>query len=120
MQSAKEQQLHFRSCTTCNRVVHIILFCDLGILELFDLIKLRIYVIMFKVNNELLPDNLKHFFNVKYTMLHVTRQSNKLKHVYARKTLKAQCTCVYGVKVWNSLDESIGSSVTIQNLIKTI
>ena len=89
------------------------LFCDLGILKLFDLIKLRISRIMFKTNNELLPGNLQQFFNVKYTMLHVIRQSNKLKHVYARTTLKAKCTSVYGVKLWNSLDESIRSSVTI-------
>ena len=75
-------------------------------------------MIMFKANNELLPDNLKKFFNVKYTMFHVTRQSNKLKHVYARTTLKAKCTSVYGVKLWNSLDESIRSSVTMQNLKK--
>ena len=75
-------------------------------------------MIMLKANNELLPDNLHKFFNVKYTMLHVTHQSNKLKHVYARTTLKAKCTYVYGVKLWNSLDESIRSSVTIQNLKK--
>ena len=57
------------------------LFCDIGILKSFDLIKLRISMIMFKANNELLPGNLQQFFNVKYTILHVTRQSNKLKRV---------------------------------------
>ena len=73
-------------------------------------------MIMFKANNELLLGNLQQFFNVKYTMLHVTCQSSKLKHVYARTTLKAKCISVYGVKLWKSLDESIRSSVTIQNL----
>ena len=73
---------------------------------------------MFKANNELLSGNRQQFFNVKYTMLHVTRQSNKLKHVYARTTLKAKCISVYDVKLWNSLDESIRSSVTIKNLKK--
>ena len=34
---------------------------------------------MFKVNNELLPDNLEQLFNVKVTILHVTRQSNDIK-----------------------------------------
>ena len=78
------------------------LFCDLGILKLFDLIKLRISILMFKANNELLPDNLQQFFNVKYTILHVTCQSNQLKHVqavYARTSLKAKCTYVYSVKL---------------------
>ena len=57
------------------------LFCDLGILKLFDLMKLRISIITFKANNELLPDNLKQFVNVKYAILYVTCQSNKLKHI---------------------------------------
>ena len=59
------------------------LFCDLGILKLFDFIKLRISMIMFKANNELLPGNLQQFFNVEYTILRVPCQSSKLKHVYA-------------------------------------
>ena len=49
---------------------------------LFDIIKLRIAMIIFKANNEVLPGNFKQLFNVKYTMLHVACQSNKLKHVH--------------------------------------
>ena len=45
------------------------LFCDLGILKLFDLMKLTISMIMFKDNNELLPNNLQQFFNVKYIII---------------------------------------------------
>ena len=95
-------------------------FCDLGLLKLFDLIKLGSCIIMFKANNELLPDNLQKIVNVKYAILYVTHQRNKLKHVYARTTLKAKCISVYLGKLWNSLDEYITSSVTIQNHKKTI
>ena len=73
---------------------------------------------MFKANNELLAHNLQQLFNVIYTILYVTRQSNKLRHVYARTTLKDKCIYVYGVKLWNSLDDYITGSATIQNLKK--
>ena len=59
---------------------------------------------------------LQQFLNVKYAILYVTRQSNKLKHVYAQTTLKAKCIFVYGVKLWNSSDEYITSSVNYHNL----
>lgn len=94
------------------------LFYDLRILKLYDLIKLNISIVMFKANNKLLPDNLQFFFNAKYTTPYVTRQRNKLKHVYARTTLKAKCISVYGIKLWNCLDEHIKRSLTVRNLKK--
>ena len=51
------------------------LFYDLVILRLFDLIKLCLKPSM--------NCCLQQFLNVKYAILYVTRQSNKLKHVYA-------------------------------------
>ena len=66
------------------------LFCDLGILKLPDIIKLRVSIVMFKAKNKLLPHNLQQFFATKYDSKHVTRQSKQMKDEYAR-TLKSMC-----------------------------
>ena len=81
------------------------LFCDLGILKLPDIIKLRISIVMFKAKNKLLSHNLQQFFATKYDSMHVTRQSKQMKYEYARIALKSMCISVHGVILWNSYDK---------------
>ena len=100
------------------------LFSELRILKLIDIVKLRSACIMYKAHKKLLPNNLQLLISLDSTRGHITRQSNSntFKQVFARTTLKSQCISVQGIKLWNSLENSINmkSAKNIFNVPKTV
>ena len=90
------------------------LFYSLRLLKLEDLIKLKCAVVMFKVHNNQLPLNLQNKFSlVKDTEKYSLRCQNKFKMNYVRTTRMSHCISTYGVKLYNSLPESITSKKNI-------
>ena len=85
------------------------LFSELLILKLIDIVKLRSACIMYKAHKKLLPDNLQLLISLDSDRGHITRQNN----TFARTTLKSQCISVQGIKLWNSLENSIKSANNI-------
>ena len=69
--------------------------------------------LMYKAHKKLLPNNLQLLISLDSDRNHITRQSNTFKQVFARTTLKSQCISVQGIKLWNSLENSIKSSKNI-------
>ena len=49
----------------------------------------------------------KPFFQINYGKKYFTRQIGKFNVTYARTTLNAKCVSIYGMKLWNSLDENL-------------
>ena len=74
------------------------LFCELHILKLYDLVKVKIAVIIYKANKNLLPNNLQLLFNKGSDKTHETRQTKNLRQVFARTTLKARCISIISVQ----------------------
>ena len=82
------------------------LFYDQHILKLPDVVKLKTAIIMFKAFHNLVLVNVQQFFNI-YESAYTTRQNCHFKHYYSRTTLKGMCISITGVKLWNSLDNSL-------------
>ena len=82
------------------------LFYDQHILKLPDVVKLKTAIIMFKAFHNVLPVNVQQFFSI-YESAYTTRQNCNFKHLYSRTTLKGMCISITGVKLWNSLDNSL-------------
>ena len=82
------------------------LFYDQHILKLPDVVKLKTAIIMFKAFHNLLPVNVQQLFSI-YESAYTTRQNCHFKHYYSRTTLKGMCISITGVKLWNSLDNSL-------------
>ena len=82
-----------------------ILFYDLRILQLPDMVKLKTADIMYKAFNNSLPNNTQKLF-VLYDPIYMTRQNCVFKQKHAHTNLKTMCISINGVKLWNSLDSS--------------
>jgi len=82
------------------------LFCELHLLKLVDLVKLKSSMIIYNASKKLLPTNLQLLIKTSSDNSHDTRQSKNLRQVFARTTLKSQCIYVHGIKLWNSLDSN--------------
>ena len=65
-------------------------------------------MIIYKAKKNLLPEKSKTLFKKSPDSRHYMRQSNNIREVYARTTLKSQ-----GIKIWNSLDGNIKCSKII-------
>ena len=76
------------------------LFYDLHILKLPDVVKLKTAIIMIKAFHNLLPVNVQQLFSI-YESAYTTRQNCNFKHYYSRTTLKGMCIYITGVKLWN-------------------
>ena len=68
---------------------------------------------MYKAHKKCLPVNLQTNFNMILGLAYDTQQSKNIRQVFARTTQKANCISVYGVKLWNALQENIK---TLQNI----
>ena len=100
-----------------------VLFLELHVLKLFDLIEFKIDLILYKACNRRLPGNIQTMFNVNIERIHITRQSKNIRHVFARTTQKANCITVCGIKLWNRLPANIRTShniYTFKKLFKKI
>ena len=84
------------------------LFYNLHILKVPDLVELKTAIIMFKAFNNILPLNVPQFFSI-YKSVYSTRQECNFIQKYARISLKSMCISIRGVKLWNALDSSLFS-----------
>ena len=82
------------------------LFDDQHIIKLPDVVKLKSAIIMFKAFHNLLPVNVQQFFSI-YESAYTTRHNCNFKHYYSLTTLKGMCISITGIKLWNSLDNSL-------------
>ena len=67
----------------------IVLFIELHVLKLHDLIELRTAMIMYNAKNGLLPVNLQTMFHLRLERIHDTRTSRNVRQVFARTTKKS-------------------------------
>ena len=80
------------------------IFAKYKTLKFPDIIKLNTGIIMFKAKNGLLPSRLSRLFDLNVGS---TRQSGKFVVKYSRTEMKSFCISMAGVKLWNSLSETI-------------
>ena len=66
-----------------------VLFIELQVLKLHDLIELRTAMIMYKTKTGCLPVNLQTMFHMSFEMIHDTRNSKNVRQVFARTTKKS-------------------------------
>ena len=102
-----QQKRVIRLICGATRIDHTnMLFYDQHILKLPDVVKLKTPIIMFKAFHNLLPVNVQQLFSI-YESVYTTRQNCHFKHYNSRTTLKGMCISITGVKLWNSLDNSL-------------
>ena len=64
-----------------------VLFLELHVLKVFDLIELKIAMIMYKTRKKyLLTVNIRNKFNMRLVLAYDTRQSKNIRQVFARPT----------------------------------
>ena len=84
-----------------------LLFRNVHILKLPDLVKLKTAIIMFKAYRYMLPMNVQQLFRI-HESRYSSRHKCKFKQIYVRTNLKkSMCNSVTGVKRWNSVDNSL-------------
>ena len=77
-------------------------------LKLFDLIKLKTAVVMFKAYNNMLPVKLQKLF-VRVEPIRRTRNVNIFVRRLIRTELKSMSLSNSGVKLWNGLEIKLKS-----------
>ena len=82
------------------------LFLNSNVLKFVDLIKLNTAQIMYKARNNQLPGNIQKMFSDREGGYNL-RGENDFKTQVSRTTLKCFCITIYGVKLWNSMNEDI-------------
>ena len=82
-----------------------VLFIELHVLKVHDLIEVRTAMIMYKANTGCLPVNLQAMFHMSLERIHDTRNSKNLRQVFARTTKKPNCITVHGIKLWNTIQD---------------
>ena len=89
--------LQTKVCNVDYQHPYNVLFIELHVLKLHDLIELRAAVIMYKANTGCLPVNLQTMFRMRSEKIHNTRNSSNVRQVFARTTKKANCITVHGI-----------------------
>ena len=82
-----------------------IYFKKLKILKFRDKVDYKILQVIYKAKQKSLPTNIQILFGINYGKDYNTRQLNKFYVTYSRTVLKSRCLSIYGVKMWNNLDE---------------
>ena len=95
-----------------------VLFIELHVLKLHDLIELRTSMIMYKANTGRLPVNLQNMFHMSLERIHDTRNCRNVRQVFARTTKKANCITVHGIKLWNTIQDRTRRSQNIHTIKK--
>ena len=91
-----------------------LLFLKASALKFFDLVKFKTAQIIYKVNNNLLPNTIKNLFQERDSCRkYVLRGKLRLKQQRVRSTLKRMCISVEGVILWNSLDSEVKLSKNV-------
>ena len=94
-----------------------LLFHNVHILKLPDLVKLKTAIIMFKAYRYILPMNVQKLFRI-HDSRYSSRYKCKFKQIYIRTNLKSMCISVTGVKLWNSFDNSLISCKNVHHFKK--
>ena len=94
-----------------------LLFHNVHILKIPDLVKLKTAIIMFKAYRYILPMNVHKLFGI-HESRYSSRHKCKFKQIYVRTNFKNMCISVTGVKLWNTLDNSLISCKTIHHFKK--
>ena len=79
------------------------LFKRCKLLKFSDLVNINILIVMFKVYNNLLPENIQIIFLKNVNCHYITRSHGKFIFQYSRTNLKSKSVSVIGVKLWNRL-----------------
>ena len=109
----KSQKRVIRIISKANRLAHTTpLFSGLKLLKFEDLVSLKISSFMFRVRNNNVPVNIEKYFCLKATRYGL-RQSENFQVKFVRTTRKSQCLSVYGVKLFNKLDQSLKQTKTL-------
>ena len=93
------------------------LFYNLCILKVPDIVELKTAIVMFKAFHNLLPLNIQQFFSI-YESVYLTRHKCNFIQKYARTSLKSMCISVKGVKLWNALVSSLISCRSVHQFKK--
>jgi hypothetical protein len=96
------------------------LFRKMGILKLEDLILWKTAILMWKANNNKLPQNILCKIVTLHTIPYNTRNVSKFKLQYVRTKQKQMCISTQGIKIWNSLDKTITGATTIGKFKKQL
>ena len=92
-----------------------LLFKNLNVLKLKDLVLLKTAIFMYKVFNKSLPRNLLERFDIKHeNTFYNLRSEHYFKLRFARTTQKQMCLSFCGIKLWNSISEEISKCQTLQ------
>ena len=92
-----------------------LLFKNLNVLKLKDLVMLKTAIFMYKVFNKSLPRNLLERFDIKHeNTFYNLRSKHYFKLRFARTTQKQMCLSYCGIKLWNSISEEISKCQTLQ------
>ena len=95
-----------------------VLFHNVHILKLPDLVKLKTAIIMFKAYRYILPMNVQFVFFKIHESRYSSRHKCKFKQIYVSTNLKSMCISVTGVKLWKSLDNSLISCINVHHFKK--
>ena len=85
-------------------ITQTLLFYNVHILKIPDLVKLKTAIIM--AYRYILPMNVQQLFRI-HESRYSSRHKCKFKQIYVRTNLKSMCISVTGVKLWNTLDNSL-------------
>ena len=78
------------------------------------MVKFKTAQIIYKVNNNLLPNTIQNLFQERDSCRkYVLRGKLRLKQQRVRSTLKRMCISVEGVILWNSLDSEVKLSKNV-------
>ena len=94
-----------------------LLFYNVHILKIPDLVKLKTAIIMFKAYRYILPMNAQQLFRI-HESRYSSRHKCKFKQIHVRTNLKSMCISVTGVKLWNTLDNSLISCKNVHHFKK--
>ena len=79
----------------------------LKLLKLSDLIDLKIAIIMFKVEQKVLPPNIMNYFKMIKKVSYKTRHTQDFKKGHTLTTHKSMNISIYGVKFWNHFEKKL-------------
>ena len=94
-----------------------VLFYNVHILKIPDLVKLKTAIIMFKAYHYILPMNVQKLFRI-HESRYSSRHKCQFKQICVRTNLKNMCISVTGVKLWNTLDNSLISCKNVHHFKK--
>ena len=94
-----------------------LLFHNVNVLKIPDLVKLKTAIIMFKAYRYILPMNVQKIFRI-HESRYSSRYKCRFKQIYICTNLKYMCISVTGVKLWNTLDNSLISCKNVHHLKK--